>query len=199
MCISACQCVRVGLCVCVCMCVCSSAGFCVSVKVCCCSLEVAVSTCDWSLYPKSALYSLVTRGRCRASFLALFVGFFAVKKVCHFMSVCQIIRTALSKHRKKGFYLTFISLLSLPFKKKSHLLSVFCPTSHLNHEEKGATAYCPNWETLLLIVSASPAVAHCVAFSTNQSVVILHFLCMHERTNAQQTHFMSGTQLKNTS
>ncbi len=167
--------------------------------MCCCSLEVAFSSSDWSLNNKSVLYSVVARGRCRASLKLLAIScfvcrfFFAGKKVCHFKSVWQIISTAFSKHRKTGFYLIFISILSVPFKQS---LSVVCPTSHLNPVERDATAYCPNRE--LLIVSVSPAVAHCVAFSTNQSVVILHFLCMHERTNAQ-THFMSGTLLKNTS
>lgn len=134
MCICACLCVCVGLCVCVCV-----SAFCVSVKVCCCSLEAAVSSSDWSLYTKSALYSIVTRGHCGASlrhhFLLCLWAFLQERK-CHFMSVWKIINTAFSKHRKN---LTFISVLSLPLKQT---LSVLCPTSHLNPEERDATAYC---------------------------------------------------------
>jgi len=68
-----------------------------------------VSTSD-SSFMRGVLYTLWSLGAAveHNFLLSLFVGFFAGKKVCHFMSVFLIIRMAFSKHRKKGFYLIFL-------------------------------------------------------------------------------------------
>ncbi len=114
----------------------------------------------------------------------MFVGFFfAGKKVCH-LSQCDKSLVQPFQSTERLYFISYLLVFFLFLSKVSFSrLSYF--TLNLWRD---ATAYCPNRE--LLIVSVSPAVAHCVAFSTNQSVVILHFLCMHERTKRTNTFYV---------